>query len=142
MRFDSQQDNNSESKKTNAAAEKLKETWKTDDGKKKILLFVAINLVSIYVIGYYIVLTSKVGLFQKKNYGMLSCILHVLTVKGLLLLSAVNLITIIGYKLYEKRSSKHTDALTFELSDKQTYGDAKLLNNTPVSYTHLRAHET
>lgn len=131
MRFDSQQDNNSESKKTNAAAEKLKETWKTDDGKKKILLFVAINLVSIYVIGYYIVLTSKVGLFQKKNYGMLSCILHVLTVKGLLLLSAVNLITIIGYKLYEKRSSKHTDALTFELSDKQTYGDAKLLNNTP-----------
>ena len=103
MRFDSQQDDNKESKKINAAADKLKEAWKTDDGKKKILLFTAINLISIYVIGYYIVLTSKVGLFQKKDYSVLSCILHTLSLKGLV----VNAIAFVGYTIYKRRDLEH-----------------------------------
>lgn len=132
MRFDSQQDDNKESKKINAAADKLKEAWKTDDGKKKILLFTAINLISIYVIGYYIVLTSKVGLFQKKDYSVLSCILHTLSLKGLFFLLVVNAIVFVGYTIYKRRDLEHRkkNKVDFDISEKTTYGDAKPLNGT------------
>lgn len=111
--------------------DKLKETWKTQDGKKKILIWGAVNLIGIYGIGYYIVLTSQIGLFQKKDYSVLSCILHTLSIKGLMMLALINIAVVIGYKIYEKWNQKEVNGLKFELSEKSTYGDAKLLNDTP-----------
>ena len=47
------------------------------------------------------------------------------------MLALINIAVVIGYKIYEKWNQKEVNGLKFELSEKSTYGDAKLLNDTP-----------